>query len=81
VDGVSAASAANAYLVDKGIDFGWHTHDGDNSLGDCFVKYSGIYASTPWVGVIRPSDMTLVHDEPDGSFLDIESIAVEMASD
>lgn len=67
--------------MDEGVDFGWHTHDGDNAMGDCFIKYSGIYGSTPWVGVIRPSDMVLVYDEPDSEFLDIASIAVEMASD
>jgi hypothetical protein len=79
VTGVSSAEHARDYCVDLDADFGWYSHDGDNSLGDCFLRYSGVYESTPWVGVIRPSDMQLMYDEPDGGLLDIEAIAVEMA--
>jgi hypothetical protein len=75
---VSASEAAWEYDSDLGIDFGWHSHGGDNLMGDCYIKNSGIYDRTPWVGVIRPSDMMLMYDEPDGEFLDIYNIAIEM---
>jgi hypothetical protein len=34
----------------------------------------------PWTGVIRTSDMQLVYDEPDTSYLDIEAIAIELST-
>ena len=61
--------------------FGWATNDADNSLGGGTIAGSDIYDGVPWIGVIRTSDMQLVHDEPDDSYLDIAAIATELAAE
>ena len=38
-----------------------------------------IYGGVPWTGVIDMDTMELVYDEPDDRFLDIMSIAIELA--
>jgi hypothetical protein len=35
----------------------------------------------PWTVVISTSDMRIRYEEPDDSYLDIESIAVELAGE
>lgn len=76
----SSAAQADAYFASYGLTFGYRTHDGDNSEAAGAIAYSGIYGGVPWTGVIRSSDMQLVHDEPDTSYLDISAIAVELST-
>ncbi len=38
-----------------------------------------IYGGVPWTGVIDMDTMELAYDEPDDRFLDLMSIAMEMA--
>jgi hypothetical protein len=73
------AAQADTYVDSHGPTFGWRTHDGDNTLAIDAIAASSIYGGVPWTGVIRTSDMQLVHDEPDTSYLDIRAIAVELA--
>ena len=75
----SDAAAADAYVGTHGPTFGWRTHDGDNSLAIDAIAASAIYGGVPWTGVIRATDMQLVYDEPDTSYLDIRAIAAELA--
>jgi hypothetical protein len=63
------------------VTFGWRTNDADNSLGAGAIASSGIYDGTPWIGVIRASDMQLVYDEPDDEYLDVAAIATELAAE
>lgn len=74
-----SASAANDYVNRYDVNFGWRTNDADNTLGPFAVANSMIFAGVPWTGVIRTSDMQLVYDEPDDRYLDIMSIAMELA--
>jgi hypothetical protein len=74
----SSAAQADAYFAGYGLTFGYRTHDGDNTEGSGAIAHSGIYGGVP--GVIRTSDMQLVHDEPDTSYLDIEAIAAELST-
>ncbi|MBW2261629.1 MAG: hypothetical protein JRG91_06610, partial [Deltaproteobacteria bacterium] len=70
---------ADAYTSGQGVSFGWSTNDADNSEGASIIDSSPIYTGVPWTGVIRASDMQIVHDEADGTRLDIVSIAMELA--
>jgi hypothetical protein len=81
VNDVTTADDANAYVERYGIDFGWRTSDLDNSEGASAIGQSGLFAAVPWTTVIRTSDMTMAYEEPDDSYLDIQSIAVELASE
>jgi hypothetical protein len=82
VDDVFSGSAlANEYIERYGITFGYRTSDADNTYGERAIAGSTLYRSVPWTGVIRASDMVLVHDEPDDEYLDIVTIAVEMAGE
>jgi hypothetical protein len=74
----SSASAADAYINEYGVTFGWRTNDADNTQGSYSIAYSSIYGGYPWTGVIRASDMQLVYDESDTSYLDIATIAAEL---
>jgi uncharacterized protein YfaP (DUF2135 family) len=80
VTDASGAAQADAYVDTNGPTFGWRTNDADNSMGAGTVASAPLYTAVPWTGVIRTSDMQLVYDEPDTSYLDIEAIAVELAS-
>ncbi len=71
----------NAYIESNGATFGWSTTDSDNSMGANAILYSGLFSSLPWVGVIRTSDMKITHAEDIWTYLDIDSIAVELASE
>jgi hypothetical protein len=81
VGDASSASVADSYLDRYGVGFGWRSNDADNSAGGFTVTGSGIYGGVPWTAVIDARDMTLRYDEPDDSYLDIASIASELAAD
>ena len=72
------AAQADAYINEYGVTFGWRTNDQDNTEGSYSIAYSYIYGGYPWTGVIRASDMQLVYDESDTSYLDIATIAAEL---
>jgi len=76
-----SAAEADTYVDSNGPTFGWRTNDADNTMGAGTISGSGIYGGVPWTGVIRTSDMQLMYDEPDTSYLDIAAIAEELASD
>ena len=75
----SDANTASTYTGNNGVTFGWRTNDADNTLSPYAISNSGVNAAEPWTGVIRTSDMVLVYDEPDDAYLDIESIARDLA--
>jgi hypothetical protein len=81
VQDAGSASQADSYFNGHYVTFGWRTNDADNTEGSHMISYSGIYGGVPWTGVIDAETMELVYDEPDTSYLDIVSIAVELASD
>jgi hypothetical protein len=71
---------ADGYTAAQSVSFGWSTNDMDNTVGARAIASSSIHDSTvPWTGVIRASDMQIVHDEPSGTRLDIETIAMDLA--
>ncbi len=78
-DAIPVAQAGE-YVDRHGVTFGWRTNDLDNSEGVNTIVFSPIIEIVPWIGVIRASDMQLVYDEPDETELDIEAIAIELAS-
>jgi hypothetical protein len=80
INDTTSGDAASAYVERYGITFGWRTGDTDNSEGPGTLGGSSLFAAVPWTGVIRRSDMTMVYDEPDTSYLDIQAIAVELAA-
>jgi hypothetical protein len=77
---VSSSSDADAYVTGMGIDFGYRTNDADNTAGGRTLFNSGNFQTVPWTGVIRPSTMELVCDEPDGARLDLPGIATALAA-
>jgi hypothetical protein len=77
---VSSSSDADAYVTGLGIDFGYRTNDEDNTAGTRTLFNSGNFQTVPWTGVIRPSTMDLVCDEPDGARLDLLGIATALAA-
>ncbi len=72
--------AASEYVIRSGVTFGWRSNDADNSEGAYSIVSAPIFGGMPWTGVIRTSDMQLVFDEPDDRYLDLETIAIELAS-
>ncbi len=74
----TSASMANSYIEDAGVTFGWRTNDADNSQGSYAIAYSSLYTAYPWTAVIRASDMRLMYEEPDDTYLDIYNIAIEL---
>ena len=74
----SSAAAAHAYIEDLGVTFGFRTNDADNSEGSYAIGYSSMYTAYPWTAVIRSSDMQVMYDEPDTTYLDIYNIAIEL---
>lgn len=77
----SSPSQANDYVEQYGVSFGWRTDDSDNSLGADTIGDFSAFSAQPWTGVIRTSDMVLVYDEPDNSYLDLQGIAQELAGE
>jgi hypothetical protein len=75
-----SSEAASDYADRNRVTFGWRSNDADNTLGMYSVVGSDIYEGVPWTAVIRTSDMQLVYDEPEDRFLDIMSIARELAN-
>lgn len=79
--GVSNAMAAE-YLRRQGISHGWASNDADNAVGPNAVFNSRLYnGMTPYVAVIRASDMT-VYDHDDiwtSHEVDIPSVAQELS--
>ena len=76
------ASSAAAYLEGQGVDFGWAADDVENVAGPYAVLGSSLVFGTPWVGVIRTSDMTLyAHDDIWTGNIDIARVAQELAED
>lgn len=71
---------ASEWLDSQYVTYGWGTSDSDNSEGTGAVATSPNVTGVPWIGVIRTSDMQLVYDESDGTYLDIRTIAEELAS-
>ena len=79
--GVPVSTAA-AYLEGQGVDFGWAADDAENVAGPYTVLSSRLVIGTPWVGVIRTSDMTLyAHDDIWTGNIDIARVAQELAGD
>ncbi len=76
VSGADSASTANDYVNRFGIDFGYRSNDADNGFT---VVSSSLFEGVPWTAVIRTSDMTMVYEESDTSYLPIEQIAQELA--
>jgi hypothetical protein len=74
-----SVAQANDYVERYGTTFGWRTNDADNSAGPGAVAGSSIFGGVPWTGVIRASDMRLMYDESDTSYLDIRAIAEDLA--
>ncbi len=81
VNDAGSAEAANSYVERYGITFGFRTNDRDNTEGTSIIGESSLFTAVPWTGVIRTSDMVLAYDEPDTSYLDLVSIAREMAEE
>ena len=77
----SSPSQADEYVEQYGVSFGWRTDDSDNSLGAGTIGDFSAFTAQPWTGVIRTSDMVLVYDEPDDSYLDLQGIAQELAGE
>jgi hypothetical protein len=77
---LGSSSDADAYVTGTGIDFGYRTNDVDNTAGGRTLFNSGNFQTVPWTGVIRPSTMELVCDEPDGARLDLQGIATALAN-
>lgn len=80
VDNAASIENAHEYVERYGITFGHRTDDLDNSEGSGAIALSSIYESMPWTGVIRTSDMVMVYDDSD-QFIDLESVAVELAGE
>jgi hypothetical protein len=81
VSDASSPAEASAYVDRNGVTFGWRSNDGDNTVGPGAVVGSPLSGGVPWTVVIRASDMTMVYEEPEEWYLDIQSIAVELASE
>jgi hypothetical protein len=81
VSDAASPSAAGTYVSRYGVDFGWATNDSDNTEGEGLVAGSGMYGAVPWTVVISTRDMRLRYEEPDDRYLDIASIAEELASE
>lgn len=77
---VPSSFDADAYVTGMGIDFGYRTNDADNTAGARTLFNSGNFQTVPWTGVIRPSTMELVCDEPDGARLDLLGIATALTA-
>ena len=57
LDGASSAAQAQAYFEDKGVTFGWMTHDLDNSQGPSYLADTRMSSGVPWIGLEdRPGD-------------------------
>ena len=78
---VGSIDQVRSYVERFGIDFGFWTNDADNTGGAYTIADSSSRAAVPWTGVIRPSTMELVCDEPDDAYLDLEAIAAALAAD
>ena len=78
---VGSMDEVRSYVERFGIDFGFWTNDADNTGGAYTVADSSIRAAVPWTGVVRPSTMELVCDEPDDAYLDLDAIAAALAAD
>jgi hypothetical protein len=81
VSDAASPDIADQYVSNHGVTFGWRSNDADNTQGAYSVVGSSLFGGVPWTGVIRTSDMHLVYDEPDDRFLDIVSIATELAGE
>jgi hypothetical protein len=77
---VGSMDQVRSYVERFGIDFGFWTNDADNTGGAYTVADSSIRAAVPWTGVIRPSTMELVCDEPDDAYLDLNAISAALAA-
>jgi hypothetical protein len=79
VSDVASASAANDYVARYGIDFGFRTNDADNSEGGGTIASSSLFATIPWVGIVRSDDMLMLYDEASSGYLDLAAIASDLA--
>ncbi len=77
LDGASSADQARAYFEDKGVTFGWMTHDLDNSQGASYLADTPMSAAVPWIGLIDARNMRVAYNNP----VSIERIVREMGSD
>ena len=80
INDTTSGDDASAYVDRYDISFGWRTGDTDNSEGPGTIGNSSLFNAVPWTGVIRTSDMTMVYDEPNTSYLDIVAIAEDLAA-
>ncbi len=78
VDSAGSSAGANTYVNDAGATFGWRAVDTENTMGSNYVMNSGMFAAWPWLFVVRASDMQLVYEESDTTYLDIYNIAIEL---
>jgi hypothetical protein len=79
VNDVASAAQASAYVDRYGVSFGFRTNDADNSLGPGTIVNAPIYSAIPWTAVVRASDMVFLYSESSSGYLDLESIASELA--
>ena len=75
-----SSTEASEYVDRLGVTFGWRSNDADNTMEPYAIVDSPLFEGIPWTAVIRTSDMQLVYEEPDDRYLDLESIAIELAS-
>ena len=62
--GASSASQAASYYQDIGVDFGWFTHDLDNSMGANALAGTPMASGVPWIGVIDAKTMQVAYNNP-----------------
>ena len=79
VSDAGSASSASDYVDRYGIDFGFRTNDADNSEGGGTIASSSLFATIPWVGIVRPDDMLMLYDEASSGYLDLAGIASDLA--
>ena len=77
LDGASSATQARTYFEDKGVTFGWMTHDLDNSQGASYLADTPMSVAVPWIGLIDARNMRVAYNNP----VSIERITQEMGTD
>jgi hypothetical protein len=70
-------SAADEYLDEVGVGFGWATNDAASTLGAHYFASTPMLTAIPWIGVIDAETMQVVYDDPSN----IYSIVLTLGTD